>query len=79
MRTYEQIKAQLEAEREKQQIACPFCAKEQTGEELYAHVTYHGEDGPKSAWCHSCGGEFTVKEHVVRTFDVTPVKRGENE
>lgn len=59
------------------EIHCPECNYEFDYEDMDAHVTYHGEDGPKDTECPSCDCKLTIDEDVTRTWEVT-VKEEDN-
>jgi DNA-directed RNA polymerase subunit RPC12/RpoP len=73
--TYEQIRAQVEAEMKARKIWCPYCGTEYHDEE-YSHVNYHTPDEPKVATCHHCDKDFLVKEHVERTYKTAKCGEG---
>lgn len=53
------------------EIICPHCGKEQDNETKAGLVTYWGEGAPSERWCEFCDEKFTVREHVVRTFETS--------
>ncbi len=71
------VEASVQAEHDSQGICCLVCGCTWDQESLAAHITYHGEDGPKDADCPECEAELTVTEYVVRTFEVTARVGGE--
>lgn len=72
------IEARLQADLDAQNIRCPKCGYIWDMEALSAHITYHGEDGPRDDECPNCEAELTITEDVVRTFEVSVRTAGGN-
>lgn len=61
------------------EIICPYCKTEQSQDEKYGHISYHGEDSKRKIQCEECDKEFWVEEFVSRTFETTTLEWDEKE
>lgn len=61
------------------EIICPYCKGEQSQDEQYSHISYHGEDSKVKIQCENCDKEFWVEEIVIRTFETTTIEWEEKE
>ena len=41
-------------------------------------ITYWGEDGPQIHYCPECDRELTIREHVIRTWEIVPAQGAKN-